>query len=96
MNRKRNSAIEIYRVVLMLGIVALHEYSYVGMGHNWVPRLLTSCVVGFVFISGYYGVKLSLAKLAKLYGVAIFCAAWFALSALVATRGGGYIYKPFA
>lgn len=88
-NHKRNSAIEIYRVLLMLGIVVLHEYSYVGMGHNWLPRLFHTCVVGFVFISGYYGVKLSFAKFARLYGVAIFCATWFALSAFIITQGGG-------
>lgn len=93
MKSKRNSAIEIYRVLLMLGIVIIHEYSYVGLGHNWVARLLTSCVVGFVFISGYYGVKLSFAKFAKLYGVAIFCAAWFALSAFISTQGGGGVYS---
>ena len=64
----------------MMGIVTLHLFSYAGMGHHWIPRLCTSCVVGFVFISGYFGVKFSLTKLAKLYGVALFCATWCGVS----------------
>lgn len=86
---KRNSAIEIYRVLLMLGIVVIHQYSYVGWGHHWIPRLLTSCVVGFVFISGYYGVRLSMGKLAKVYGVALFCAVWFGIHVAIVGEGGG-------
>jgi len=74
---KRNAGIELYRVLLMFGIVLLHAMTTCGYK---VPGLfgrtsyfLYSCVVGFVFITGWYGVKFSLFKLAKLWGIAVWC-----------------------
>lgn len=43
-----------------------------------LDNVLMTCVVGFVFISGYFGIKFKLVKLLRLIGVALFCA--FAIS----------------
>lgn len=89
----RNSAIEIYRVLLMMGIVTIHLFSHVGMGHHWIPRLCTTCVVGFVFISGYFGIKFSWQKVVKIYGVALFCALWCGVSIWMNEGGAKGLYS---
>lgn len=68
---KRNPAIELYRVVLMYGICLFH--AVVSCGHNisWVNNLLCPCVVGFVFVSGWFGVRFSWTKIVRLVGLAV-------------------------
>ena len=53
----RDKSIELFRCTMMLFIVVLHVFSYVGLGHTWLPRLCTTGVVGFVFITGYFGLR---------------------------------------
>ena len=70
----RNPAIELYRVLLMFGIVLQHA---AGKGSERSPLLCflcCFCVPGFVFISGYFGIKFSWRKLVSLYATAAFCA----------------------
>ncbi len=69
---KRNPAIDLFRLLLMLGIVALH---LVSMTQYWaqtrhIAYLLLSCVDGFILITGYFGLRFSIRKIAKLYLVA--------------------------
>ena len=74
--KQRNSGVELLRILLMLGIVALHTLCYVGKGLTIVAHLCEACVVGFVFISGYYGISFTIRKLVSFYGVVLFCAGW--------------------
>lgn len=72
--RGRNESVEFYRCALMFGIVLFH---CITMGGHYRPRLdnfLLACVDGFVFISGYYGIKLRPSKLIRLVMVGIWCA----------------------
>lgn len=74
----RNPAIELFRVLLMLGVCVLHAMTM--CGHNSGPILgrltyvLYSCVVGFVFISGWFGIDFKFRKLLRLWGVAFYAA----------------------
>lgn len=74
MCHKRDTSIELYRVMLMFGICLLHAIGQSLEPKAWMCNILSSCVVGFVFISGWFGIKFSWMKLAKLYGIGIYCA----------------------
>lgn len=71
---KRDCSIELYRVILMFGIVLLHTVGKGDVRAPWIGCLLKFCVTGFVFISGYFGIKFSWGKIGRLYAVAAFCA----------------------
>ena len=83
---KRNSSIELYRVLLMFGICLLHAVGFGGHGVSWACNILTTCVVGFVFISGWFGVRFSWWKVLKLYGIGAYAAMVFG-SLLLITGG---------
>ena len=72
---KRNSAIDFLRALMMLGIILLHILATPEHWTAWrhVAYLLMPCVVGFVFISGYFSVKFIWRKLLALYGTAFWC-----------------------
>lgn len=71
----RDNRVELYRVALMVGIVLLHTNAHATVCYPWLGCLLMFCVTGFVFISGYYGIRFSWCKLLKLYGTAVACMA---------------------
>ncbi len=71
----RDAVPEIYRVALMFGICLLHSNGAGDYLHPWLSNILASCVDGFVFISGYYGLKFRPSKVLGLYGTAIFSGA---------------------
>lgn len=84
--KRRNPGIELYRVVLMFGICALHcvcqgEYRLI-----WPRNVLTACVPGFVFISGYFGIRFSCSKLVRLYSIALYA------SLLAPFVGGAWLH----
>ena len=57
----------------MFGICLLHSFE---QGLHFVPtatKVLLSCVIGFVFISGWYGIRFRPSKLLRLYATAIAC-----------------------
>lgn len=68
---KRNASIELYRILLMYGIVVLHVGGILGPAFCWEKTGLCWCVDGFVFITGWFGVRFSVRKLALLYGTAL-------------------------
>ena len=72
----RNGGVELMRILLMMGIVALHTLCYIGKGLSPAAHLCESCVVGFVFISGYFGITFTIRKLVNFYGIVLFCAVW--------------------
>ena len=71
---KRNSMVEVYRCLMMLGICTLHVINHLG-DWSWAESLLTPCVCGFAVISGWFGIKCSLSKIIKLYFVQAWCGA---------------------
>ena len=75
-DKVRISGIELYRALLMFGICLLHTVSQGngGVGSAVVCSVLQACVCGFVFISGWFGIRFRPAKLVRLYGVGVFAA----------------------
>lgn len=71
---KRNASVEVYRCVLTFGIVLLHVICQGGYCQRGLDRILLSCVDGFVFISGYYGIRFSVRKILSIVSIGIFCA----------------------
>lgn len=65
---KRNASIELYRMLMMFCICWLHCVQQGGrFGETrWIYYLMRFSVVGFVFISGYFGINGGGAKLLKL------------------------------
>ena len=72
----RNAGVELMRILLTIGIIALHTLCYIGKGLSPAAHLCESCVVGFVFISGYFGITFTIRKLVNFYGIVLFCACW--------------------
>ena len=89
----RDNRVELYRVALMFGIVLLHTNAHAADNYPWLGCLLMFCVTGFVFISGYYGIRFAWIKLLKLYGVAFAC---MALVAMMECAAGCLAWKDFA
>ena len=72
MGKNRNASIELLRILLMFGICLLHVCGQ-GKYESVFPKNVLCCtVVGFIFISGYFGVRFSLSKLVSLYVLAMF------------------------
>ena len=68
---KRNASIEFYRCLCMAGVVLLHALTQGGYaeGHRGLDNLMVPSVVGFVFISGYFGIKFKFISVLKLLGI---------------------------
>lgn len=84
----RNSSLEVYRVMLMLGICLLHSITQAGHNTAWVANMLSWCVPGFVFISGWYGISFSFVKVLKLYGISFYCAIMYVAFDTIISGGG--------
>ena len=86
---------ELYRVALTLGICLLHSITMTGNKPGFVMGrvgyLLYSCVIGFVFISGWYGVRLSFRKIGWL--VSIWAYVSIVLSLIALSIGDMDIYE---
>ena len=87
---KRNASVELLRLSMMFGIVLLHvitQDGYFPIGGFFtkcVTNVLSTCVVGFVFISGYFGVRMAVMKITRLCSLAAFYA--FLLGAVFGWR----------
>lgn len=70
---KRDARVELFRCVSMFGIVLIHALGQGGYAgdHRFLIRLFTPCVVGFIFISGYFGIKFSVRRVVKLIGIGL-------------------------
>ncbi len=86
---KRNAAIDCYRVMLMFGICMLHSITQAGHNVPWVANMLSWCVPGFMFISGWFGIRFSFVKVARLYVISLYCASVYAIFDGVVSGGGG-------
>lgn len=63
---------DLLKCLMMFGICFRHTLAYSGHASGCEMRLLSWCVPGFAFISGYFGVRFSIHKLLKLWGLALF------------------------
>lgn len=70
---QRIDSIELFRCLLMYGIVLLHCVQRIG-GMEWAVGLLLPCVSGFVFITGWFGLRFAPSKVLRIYGVQLYCA----------------------
>ena len=70
---RRNASIELYRCLCMAGVVLLHALTQGGYAdaHRGLDNLVAPSVVGFVFISGYCGIKCKLRSVLKLLGIGL-------------------------
>ena len=71
--KERNLGVEFYRCLLMLGIVAIHASGHAAFQQTWGTEFFDWCVCGFVFISGYFGIKFRPSKVLSLIGIGIWC-----------------------
>lgn len=92
----RNQSVELLRVLLMLGICGIHVAAFMGGGWKYLDKTLWPCVVAFVFISGYYGVKFSVKKVVRLCGMGVWCAIVAAGLTFAFLRGGVHAMSTIA
>ena len=69
---KRDPGIELYRICLMFGICLLHCVCQGKWRGIWPSQLLSFCVPGFVFVSGYFGIRFSFSKVIRLYSIPLY------------------------
>lgn len=71
---KRDYGTDICRAIFMFFIVLQHMAGFTGHNIPWFTNVVSFGVTGFVFISGWYGIRFSIVRLLKLWGVAVWCA----------------------
>ncbi len=69
----RDARIELFRCICMLGVVFLHALTQGGYAesHRGLDNLMVPSVVGFVFISGYFGIRCKVKSVLKLLGIGL-------------------------
>ena len=88
--KKRNVGIELFRIVMMLGIVMTHTCEQSVFSNVYLHRLAKTSVVGFAMISGYFGIRFAPSKLIRLYALAIgYC---FLIPLIGGDYTGGGVY----
>ena len=68
----RNAAIEFFRCLLMFGIVVQHVVGQSAYIRHGADFLTNWCVCGFVFVSGYFGIKFKPSKFLSLIALGVF------------------------
>jgi surface polysaccharide O-acyltransferase-like enzyme len=72
MKNGRHTGIELFRIIMMFGICMIHACR---QGHyaraDAFTAILCASVVGFVFMSGYFGVSFKLSKVVRLYSLCV-------------------------
>lgn len=79
---KRDASIELYRCLCMFAVVLLHMLDQGGYaeGHRGLDNLMSPGVVGFIFISGWFGIRFKWSGVLKLLGIGFAC--WLTLAVL--------------
>lgn len=70
----RNASIDFFRCLLMFGIVVQHVVGQSAYIRHGADFLTNWCVCGFVFVSGYFGIKFKPSKFLSLIALGAFCA----------------------
>ena len=94
----RNAGIELFRVLCMVAICTQHAVHFSGTAYGCESRFWSFGVVGFAFISGWFGVSLRLSRILSLWCVALSSVAIstaFAVAEGWSDRGFTEIYKEF-
>lgn len=87
--KARENNVELLRLVLMYLICMIHAVGYVDARWcHWLSNVSFVGVLGFVLISGYYGIRFSLVKVLKLEGVAAGCAVTVVVLAMIMDKFG--------
>ena len=74
--KTRDGNIDLLRLVCMFLICLIHSVGYLPARYcHWLSNISYVGGVGFVLISGYYGIRFSISKILRLEGYAFFCAA---------------------
>lgn len=94
----RNASIELLRLLLMLGICALHASCQGKFSTRGFPtNILQVCVPCFVFISGYYGIRFSWKKVVNLYFIAMMATLIAPMAGVWWLReGGGVLVRGYS
>lgn len=89
--KKRNLGVELFRIACMLAICMQHAVYFSNTGaKGFEGRFWNFGVVGFALITGYYGVSFKMARIVKLWVLAIVCACIVSLfGEAVVVPGGG-------
>ena len=73
--QKRDSRMDLMRLVFMFMICMVHAVGYENTRWcHWLTNISFAGVLGFVLISGYYGIRFSWMKVVKIEGVGLGCA----------------------
>ena len=87
--KARDGNIEFLRIVLMFFICMIHAVGYVDARWcHWLTNVSFVGVLGFVLISGFYGMRFSAEKVIRLEGVAVGCAVTVVAAAAVSDSLG--------
>lgn len=105
--KERNSSVEILRMLFMAGIVFLHAYYHGSNADiEWIYGLGTSTdssyqlilyslsrlgVTGFMFISGYYGIRMNAVRLYRL--LSMVCIYWLVTTVICGNISIGGLVK---
>lgn len=74
MGIKHDYSVDLLRVGFMFGICTIHVSGFsCGYENRYISWMNLFAVPGFVFITGWFGIKFSLWKLFKLYMTALYC-----------------------
>jgi surface polysaccharide O-acyltransferase-like enzyme len=88
--KARDPNIDFMRLMFMFCICLIHSVGYLPSRYaHWLSNLSYIGVVGFVLISGYFGIKFSLSKVLRLELYALICAGTVVALANVCSCGGG-------
>ena len=73
--QKRDTRMDLMRLVFMFMICLVHAVGYESARWcHWLANISFAGVLGFVLISGYYGIRFSWMKVVKIEGVGLGCA----------------------
>ena len=74
--KKRNASIELFRCACIFGVCLLHALEQGGYAgpHRGLDNLMMPSVVGFVFISGWFGIRLTARHVWRLLSISVYCA----------------------
>lgn len=71
---ERSECVDLLRAVFMFAICMIHTVGFSGSTSRWLSNICLSGVVGFVFISGWYGLSFRFAKAFRLLATGAWCA----------------------
>lgn len=87
MSSKRNSGLELLRLLLIFGVVVEHTVGQCVYVRHGADYLSNWCVCGFVFLTAWFGVKFNVVKCLKLVALGLWCA--FVSNYMFVFNGGG-------